>query len=248
MGWLLEIVAWMLRPLSKRPPDVAPPRGFVNFGNVRRTEPISQHFGFDRGLGIDRYYIERFLAQHAADMKGHVLEIGDDQYSRKFGGWNTDNNSPIQTVDILHVTGENPNTTIVADLTDGHGLEDESFDCIICVQTLQFIYATRAGIATLWRILRPGGTLLVTASGISQLSRFDVDRWGEYWRFTHLSLARMLGERFGEPNVEVEAHGNVLSAIAFLHGLCSEELRTAELEHHDPNFELLLTARAVKSE
>ena len=42
-------------------------------------------FGHDRGLPIDRHYVEGFLARYAADIQGRVLEIGDDAYSRRFG-------------------------------------------------------------------------------------------------------------------------------------------------------------------
>ena len=44
----------------------------------------------------------------------------------------------------------------------------------------------------------------------------------------------------------VQAHGNVLAAIAFLHGLAREELRQEELDTKDPDYEVLITARAVK--
>ena len=62
-----------------------PPVGWVNFGRLSSTIPISRNFGLDRGTAIDRYYIEKFLAEHAADITGHVLEVGDDAYSRRFG-------------------------------------------------------------------------------------------------------------------------------------------------------------------
>jgi hypothetical protein len=46
--------------------------------------------------------------------------------------------------------------------------------------------------------------------------------------------------------VQVKAYGNILATIAFLHGLASEELRPEELAYEDPNYELLITVRAVK--
>jgi hypothetical protein len=60
--------------------------GAVGFGSLRRTEPISRDFGFVRGGPVDRYYIEGFLSRHAGDIAGRVLEIGDDTYTRRFGG------------------------------------------------------------------------------------------------------------------------------------------------------------------
>ena len=53
-------------------------------------------------------------------------------------------------------------------------------------------------------------------------------------------------EEFPADRVEVEAHGNVLAAIAFLMGLAAEELDWRELEHRDPLYQLLITLRASK--
>ena len=66
------------------------------------------------------------------------------------------------------------------------------------------------------------------------------------WRFTTLSARRLFGEVFPTENVTVEAYGNVLVAVAFLHGLAAEELRQEELDHRDPDYEVLITVRAVK--
>jgi hypothetical protein len=90
--------------------------------------------------------------------------------------------------------------------------------------------------------------LLATFSGISQISRYDMDRWGDYWRFTSLSSRRLFAEVFPSAQVTVEAHGNVLVALTFLHGLAVEELRQEELDSHDPDYEVVITVRAVKPE
>jgi hypothetical protein len=44
----------------------------------------------------------------------------------------------------------------------------------------------------------------------------------------------------------VKSHGNVLVASALLQGLAAEELRRQELDYRDPDYELLITLRAVK--
>jgi len=207
-----------------------PPVGFVRFGSLRRLQPISRVFGFDRGLCIDRYYIEDFLSWYAEDIQGHVLEIGEDTYTRRFGG------EGVVRSDVLHVQEGNPKATVVADLTCADSIPTDAFDCIIFTQTLQFIYDVRAAIRHLHRILKPGGVLLATFPGISQISRYDMDRW-----------ARMLFEEVFPPgNVTVRAYGNVLAAVAFLNGLSAEELRRQELDYHDPDYELIITVRAVK--
>jgi len=214
--------------------------GSVHFGSLRRLQPISRVFGFDRGLCIDRYYIENFLTRHAEDIRGRVLEIGDDTYTRKFG------RDRVTKSDVLHLRNNNPQATIVADLTCADQIPTETFDCIIFTQTIQFIYDVRAALRTLCRVLTPGGVLLATFPGISQISRYDMDRWGEYWRFTTLSAHRLFGEVFPPEHVTVEAHGNVLTAITSLHGLAAEELKQEELDYHDPDYEVLITVRGVK--
>ena len=71
--------------------------GKIDFGDLRELTPVSEVWGFDRGRPIDRYYIERFLQQHAPDVRGHVLEIGDDTYTRQFGG------ARVTRSDVLNV-------------------------------------------------------------------------------------------------------------------------------------------------
>src|SRR5919106_494225 len=71
--------------------------GRIDWGDLRRVKPISKKWGFDRGLPIDRYYIEQFLAKHASDVRGHALEIGDNTYTYRYGA------GRITNSDILHV-------------------------------------------------------------------------------------------------------------------------------------------------
>jgi SAM-dependent methyltransferase len=214
--------------------------GLLRLGQFRRVTPISQAWGFDRGLPIDRYYIENFLACHAQDIGGDVLEIMASTYTFRFGG------NRIQKSDVLHASDDNPDATIVADLTRADQIPSASFDCIIFTQTLSFIYEAAAAINTLERILKPGGILLGTVPGITKISREDMRRSGQYWSFTTLSIQRLLEEVFPAKQLEVEAYGNVLTAAALLYGLAAEELRKAELDHRDPDYEVVIAFRAVK--
>jgi len=218
-----------------------PPVGRVRFGSLRRLEPINKQFGHGRGQPIDRYYIEKFLSEHRRDVRGRVLEIGDASYTRKFG------DERVTRSDVLNYIEGNPKATIVADLTRADNIPSDVFDCIILTQTLQMIYEARSAVNQLYRILKPGGTLLVTAHGTSRICRREgVDDWGEYWRFTGQSLHHLLAERFARERVEVSAYGNVFAAICFLEGIAAEELDPEEIDHQDPDFEVLVAARAVK--
>jgi SAM-dependent methyltransferase len=227
---------WLIR--QTRWPRV----GRVDFGSLRRLTPISTVWGEDRGLAIDRYYIERFLDANSADIRGHVLEIGDASYTRKFGG------DEVTKIDVLHVEESNPEVTILADLTRADHVPSDSFDCMIVTQTLQFIYDVPAAVRHAHRLLKPGGVLLATFPGISKISRYDMDRWGNFWSFTSGSARRIFEDVFSPGNVEIGVHGNVLAAIAFLHGLGTEELTEDELNHLDPDYEVMITVRARKSE
>ena len=216
------------------------PVGRVNFGDLRRLTPISSEWGFDRGRPIDRYYIERFLAQHATDIRGRVLEIGDNSYTRRFGG------DRVTVSDVLNVR-TTEGTTILGDLADAPHVASDQFDCIIFTQTLQLIYDVRAAVATLHRILRCGGVLLATFPGIThtQDGQWSAD-W--CWNLTPASGRRLFSDQFGTPNVRLEAHGNVLAAIAFLHGIACEELTIAELDARQPAFDVTIAVRAIRTE
>lgn len=135
---------------------------------------------------------------------------------------------------------------MVGDLATGEGIPKGTFDCMILTQTLLFIYDVSEAITNCYAALKPGGVLLATFPGISQVSRYDMDRWGDYWRFTTLSAKRLFGDVFQPGNVTVQSYGNVLAAIAFLQGLAAEELRQKELYYYDPDYEVLITVRAVK--
>ena len=214
-----------------------PPR----FGDFRRVIPISRAFGFERGRPVDRYYIESFLQEWSGDIHGNVLEVGDNHYTLLFGG------SRVIQSDVINLTADSPHATIVADLTQADGvIPSNSFDCFIFTQTLQFIYDLRAAVHSIHRILKPGGVLLASFPVISQICRYDMDRWGDYWRFTSASIKRLLEEVFPIETLEVSAHGNVLAAMCFMHGLAAEDLKPEELDFRDQDYQIVITARAVK--
>jgi len=214
--------------------------GQVHFGDLRRLEPLTRSFGYDRGQPIDRYYIEKFLRQHAGDICGHVVEIGDDRYTRMFGG------DRVTHSEVLDQAHPDSIPTIIADLASADHVPSDSFDCIIIVQTLQFIYDVHAAVRTLHRILKPGGVLLGTLPSLSPICRYDMDRWGDYWRFTSAAVQKLFGGCFGSNNLQVEAHGNVLVATAFFYGMAAEDLTTEELDFKDRDYEALVTVRVVK--
>jgi glycosyltransferase involved in cell wall biosynthesis len=226
----------LIRGVLRRVRSLGPAR----MGSLRRVTPISRQFGYDRGLPVDRHYIERFLAQNAHVVAGRVLEVGDTEYTRRFG------QDRVSVSDVLNIEAGHPETTFVADLAVGDGLPSDAFDCVVLTQTLHLVYDLRGAVRTLHRILRPGGTVLATFPGISPIS---TDRWAAtwHWALTPLSATRLFGEVFDSANVEVTAYGNILTSVAFLEGMAAHELRARELVVSDPQFPMLISVRASRT-
>jgi SAM-dependent methyltransferase len=221
------------------------PLGAVRFGDLKRLSPISRDWGYDRGTPVARYYIEDFLGRHADDVRGRVLELASNDYTKRFGG------ARVKQSDVLAIETTNPNATMVGDLTQEATLPEAVFDCIIFTQALHYIYDPRIGIKMLHRALKPGGVLLTTVPGIGPMGDCPgypekPDRWSWYWIFTVAALRRLMEDQFGRNAVAAEAHGNILTATAFLYGLALEELDSADLEVDDPRFPVTIAARAIK--
>jgi SAM-dependent methyltransferase len=219
-----------------------------------RRLPVSDDFGFDRGVPIDRHYIARFLSRFACapgyaagDIRGRVLEIGGREYVDRFGVPNERPGSGlVHQVDVLHESTINAEATIVGDLASPQTLPVDTFNCIICTQVLPVIWDTRAVLENLHASLRSGGVLLLTVPGITRSLVTERDHWGDFWRFTAESARRLALEAFEGGRVEVDVYGNLQAATFFLHGFASHELSLAELELRDPAFEVMIGVRARK--
>jgi hypothetical protein len=87
----------------------------------------------------------------------------------------------------------------------------------------------------------------VTVPGISRICRPEMALSGhDYWRFTSLSARRLFEEVFPPECVSVEAYGNVLAAIGFMHGLSVRDVGRENVRFRDPNFEVLIGVTATK--
>lgn len=194
--------------------------------------PISRHFGTETGAPIDRFYIEKFLVDHRKYIHGSVMEIADNRYTVRFG----DNVSESY---ILHVNGWGKNV-IKGNLATGEGIHENMIDCLICTQTIHVIYDISSVAENIYKMLKPGGTALITVPGISQLSMWDYRNWGDYWRFTKLSARQSFENFFEKDKISVFSYGNMKTAIAFMYGICLEEMDASDLEYEDEQFPLII--------
>jgi SAM-dependent methyltransferase len=217
-----------------------PKAGHVNPGDLGRLYPFSTDFGYDRGGPVDRYYIGNFLLKNAAYIKGRCLEIGDNEYTLLYGQNNVLNS------DILHVDDSNTKATFIGDLSNAPQIPDNIFDCIILTQTLHLIYDFKAALATCHRVLKPGGTLLLTSPGITPI---DHGGWKStwYWSFTDKALFKLGEETFPGAEVNIETFGNVFIASAFLYGMGLPEITAEKLEYQDPHYQVIIGVRIIKA-
>jgi SAM-dependent methyltransferase len=216
-----------------------PAVGQVQAGDFARTTPFSNEFGYDRGGPVDRYYIENFLQKEAPSIRGRVLEIGDNSYTMQYGG------KQVTESDILHVDTSNPRATFIGDLSSAPQIPDNTFDCLVLTQTLHLIYDFREALQTCYRILKPGGSLLLTVPGITPIDRGE---WKEtwYWSFTDKALHRLFTETFLPGSFTIASFGNVYAASTYLYGMGLPEVNKENLDYYDPQFQVINAVRAVK--
>jgi len=213
----------------------------LQLGDLQRLQPASRYFGLEHGTPVDRRFIEAFLSTRVAHFKGVGLEIADCRYLERFG------KATLDRMEVLHVHADaQSGSTLVGDLSDPAELPEAVADCFVCTQTFNFIYEVRAAIEGAHRLLKPGGVLLATVAGASQISRFDAKRWGDYWRFTSQSAERLFSERF-KGGVEICSYGNLPAAMALMQGICVEDFPDPRLlDERDPDYPLILGIVARK--
>ena len=209
------------------------------WGDFRHAHPVSRDWGYDRGEPVDRRYIAEFLAACSSDIAGRVLEVQEDDCTRRFGG------PRVQAVDVLDVVPSNTRATVIADLRDAAELPDDRYDCLIVTQTLHVVDDMAAALRECHRVLAPGGVLLATFPASSRVC-LEYGERGDFWRATPAGADTLVTDVFGAGTVQTRAYGNVLTNTAFLQGLGDAELRPEEYAAHDPYHPALTGVRARK--
>jgi SAM-dependent methyltransferase len=185
-------------------------------------------------MPVDRWYIERYLAERAHLVHGHALEFREDLYASRFGA---------DRVDVIDLSPDNPEATVVGDVCDATTLPSERFDVAVVTQTLQFVPRPLDAVRNLLDSLKPDGSLLLT---VPTLSRID-DSW-DRWRWTPSGLRDLLAETAASGvDVECTGLGNGLAARAFLFGLGAADLDEGVLSQHDADYPMIVGARVTRT-
>jgi peptidoglycan/xylan/chitin deacetylase (PgdA/CDA1 family)/SAM-dependent methyltransferase len=216
-------------------------RGDVDWGDLRRTVPVSRDWGYDRGEPVDRRYIDDFLALHSSDIRGTVLEVQEDDFTRAFGG------PRVAACAVLDVDAANRRATLLADLRCAPQIPSNQFDCVILTQTLHVIDDMQAALRECHRILKPGGVLLATMPAASRAC-LEYGEHGDFWRVTPAGARALFADVFSPSQTATTPFGSVLTNTAFLHGFASSELTDAEFGACDPYFPALTGIRARKAD
>ena len=215
----------------------------LEFEDAIAVSPVSDVFGIDRGTPLDRIFIDRFLHNHREIIRGNCLEVEEPAYTRKFGqpGHNA------HALKFVPTPGVITESEVVADLTRPETVPEARFDTFICTQTLNFIFDLEQVIVSIHKLQKPGGHALITVAGISQISRYDYVRWGDYWRFTDQSLRKLLTLCFDGPSCKIETYGNVATACLFLQGIAYQDIQDKSiLDAIDKDYQMVICALVRK--
>lgn len=215
-------------------------RAAVDWGDLRRTDPLSRDWGYDRGAPIDRRYIDEFLAAHSSDIHGAVLEIQEDDFTRAFGG------PRVTERAVLDIDAANPRATMLADLRAAPEIPPAHFDCLILTQTLHVVDDMPAMLRECYRILKPGGVLLATLPSASRVC-LEYGEHGDLWRTTPAGARALFDTEFVPAQTSCDVFGNVLTNTAFLQGFACAEVTDEEFAAKDPYYPALTGVRARKS-
>ena len=183
-------MAEVFRPIAVRPPQES------------RTLFLCRCF-----VDLQLLTIYRFLRGHLPTCKGRVLDVGAGE-----APWR-ELLSEAEYVGVdVEVAGEF-GMRHKADITyyDGNTLPfaDASFDHVLCTEVLEHVPEPRRFLVELHRVLRRGGSLVLTVPWSARLHHVPHD----YTRFTRFGLNLVL-ESAGFSGVAIEERGNDVAVIA----------------------------------
>lgn len=142
-----------------------------------------------------RNILESYLFKYSG-IAGNIIDIGSKnrRYDYLFSG-------EVTAIDIV---GDKSKKVLSGDVY-GLNFKKNSFDGILCLEVFEYLSDHKKAIEQMTRVLKPGGTLLLSTP---LMNNFHQDKT----RLTHIYLRELLKHRFRE--VEIFSIGNGLTIIA----------------------------------
>jgi SAM-dependent methyltransferase len=155
---------------------------------------------------LSRTRLEQALERNLAGLEaGIVLDLGSGKrYYEAF----FDKNTKYIALDI----GLEDRPDVVA-LGEMLPIASQSVDLIICIQVLEHVCDPSAVISEMYRILRPGGTLLLTTHG----TMFYHPTPNDYWRWTETGLEKIFREHATFSQLNVEPIMGTFETLGYFH-------------------------------
>jgi SAM-dependent methyltransferase len=148
----------------------------------------------------------RFLVSRLSRLSGKVLDVGCGEmpFRALLGPDASYTGIDVPSAQAFGM-GESPDIVPF----DGRSIPfpDASFDHVLCTEVLEHVEEPSALISEMLRVLRPGGTIMVTVPFAARVHHAPYD----FQRFTRFQLAKMF---INFKDVELEERGDDLAVIA----------------------------------
>jgi len=209
------------------------PVGAIDFGDLRRQLPFCPQFGNSRGTSIDRYYLNKFIAQIRSEVKGVMLEIGGRKANREL--YDFTNATAYLTMDLKGI-----DLDITGDAHDTNAVAAASLDTVILFNVLEHCERPWVVVDNIYHWLKPGGQVFCMVPSAQRVHRVPQD----YWRILPDAMDSLFA-RF--PRRKLYIYGNPLTTLAAYFGIAADELSRAELDHQHENYPVSSCIQAQKT-
>ena len=158
--------------------------------------PLLKRFSRALSAKLTRITLDTFIEAHAST--GRTLDIGAQ--NGPYAAWFPNR----LAVDIKRGTG----VQLLSDV-QALALADDTFDVVVCTEVLEHLPEPQTAIHEMYRVLKPGGTLILTTRFLFPIH----DAPHDYFRFTRYGLQYLL-RRFEV--VELKEETTTVGTLAVL--------------------------------